>query len=102
MNGQPPQTDPLTRAARVAPRRTWALVPLGLTASLALAGCTQSSSGSAYDTPGAQSTAQGLTVAGQWPLTGMPASGKAPKHPVMVVKIDNSSNSSPQIGLSKA
>jgi hypothetical protein len=102
MNGQSPQIDPETRAAGRAPRRTRALVALGLTASLALAGCTKSFSGSADGTPGAQSTAQGLTVAGQWPLTGMPASGRAPKHPVMVVKIDNSSNSSPQIGLSKA
>ena len=102
MNGPSPQIDPHTRAVRRAPRRTRALVALGLTASLTLAGCTKSASGSADDTPGAQSTAQGLTVAGQWPLTGMPASGRAPKHPVMVVKIDNSSNSSPQIGLSKA
>jgi hypothetical protein len=102
MNGESPQVGPHTRAAGRAPRRTRALVALGLTATLALAGCTKSSSGSAGDTPGAQSTAQGLTVAGQWPLTGKAASGSAPKHPVMVVKIDNSANSSPQIGLSKA
>ena len=102
MSGESPQIDPYTRDAGRAPRRARALVALGLTASLALAGCTSSPSDSAHDTPGAQSTAKGLTVAGQWPLTGLPASGKTPKHPVMVVKIDNSSNSSPQIGLGKA
>lgn len=39
---------------------------------------------------------------GQWPLTGLPAQGRAPKHPVMIVKIDNTASSRPQIGLSKA
>ncbi len=46
--------------------------------------------------------AKGLTVAGEWPLTGLPAKGKAPTHPVMVVKIDNTDNSAPQLGLAKA
>ena len=52
--------------------------------------------------PGAQHAAKGLTVAGEWPLTGTRATGTAPHHPVMVVKIDNTANSSPQIGLAKA
>ena len=39
---------------------------------------------------------------GEWPLTGLPAKGAAPAHPVLVVKIDNSSSSAPQIGLSQA
>ena len=43
--------------------------------------------------------AKGLTVAGEWPLTGLPAKGKAPTHPVMVVKIDNTDSSAPQLGL---
>lgn len=52
--------------------------------------------------PDAQNTAAGATLSGQWPLTGFPAEGAAPKHPVMVVKIDNTGSSNPQIGLSKA
>lgn len=79
------------------------LVALGLTAALALAGCSKSSQDSSADNrPGAQSTAQGLTVSGEWPLTGLPAKGQTPKHPVMIVKIDNTASSSPQLGLSKA
>ena len=77
---------------------------LGLTAALALSGCSKDSSkdANANGTPDAQETAHGLTVAGEWPLTGLPADGKTPGHPVMVVKIDNTDSSSPQIGLGKA
>ena len=39
---------------------------------------------------------------GTWPLTGLPAKGPAPDHPVYVVKIDNTESSAPQVGLSKA
>src|SRR3954452_9918833 len=78
-----------------------ALPALLLTGALVLTGCSGSSKPGA-DTPGAQSTAAGLTLAGEWPLTGLKADGAAPKHPVMIVKIDNTENSSPQIGLSKA
>lgn len=71
---------------------------LGLVAALAVTGCT--STGSAA--PSAQTTAKGLTVSGEWPLTGLSAKGKTPDHPVMVVKIDNTDASSPQLGLSRA
>src|SRR4051812_8217906 len=81
--------------------RHHALPALVLTAALALAGCSGSST-PADHAPGAQSTAAGLTLAGEWPLTGLQADGAAPKHPVMIVKIDNTENSSPQIGLGKA
>ena len=80
-------------------RRVRASVALGLTAALALTGCTGND---ATAGPGGQSVAKGLTVAGEWPLTGLPAKGKAPKHPVMVVKIDNTDSSAPQLGLRKA
>jgi hypothetical protein len=36
------------------------------------------------------------------PLTGLPVEGKVPTHPVLAVKIDNSSNSAPQVGLGSA
>jgi len=84
-------------------RRGRAAVALGLSAVLALAGCSKGSEdANGNGTPDAQETAQGLTVAGQWPLTGEPAKGNAPGHPVMIVKIDNTESSSPQLGLSKA
>lgn len=81
-----------------------ALTAVALASTLAVAGC---SGGSEKTSPGdrgpdAQSTAAGSTLLGQWPLTGKPANGPRPKHPVMVVKIDNTSSSSPQVGLSKA
>jgi hypothetical protein len=83
--------------------RARAAVVLGLTAALALSGCNgKESDDSSDDKPNVQETAQGLTVAGEWPLTGLPAQGDAPQHPVMVVKIDNTESSNPQLGLSKA
>ena len=93
---------PLPAAARRT-RRVRALVALTLTAGLTLTGCQkESSSPSAAGQPAGQPTAPGLTVQGTWPLTGLPVRGPAPRHPVMVVKIDNSENSSPQVGLSHA
>ena len=77
-------------------RRGRAAVALGLSAVLALAGCSKGSEDAdGNGTPDAQETAHGLTVAGQWPLTGEPAKGEAPGHPVMIVKIDNTESSSP-------
>ncbi len=89
------------RPRRLGPRP---LVALCLTATLALAGCGDDSKDSpeAEGAPQGQNTAAGATLSGQWPLTGLPAEGSAPKHPVMVVKIDNTSSSSPQVGLGKA
>jgi hypothetical protein len=78
------------------------VLALGLTAALALAGCSKDSDDSPEDKPDGQETAQGLTVSGEWPLTGLPAKGEAPTHPVMVVKIDNTESSSPQLGLGDA
>jgi hypothetical protein len=75
---------------------------LALSGALALAGCSKDDKESSDEKPDGQSTAQGLTVSGEWPLTGLPAKGAAPSHPVMVVKIDNTSSSSPQLGLEGA
>lgn len=81
-------------------RRATALVAVALSGALALTGCSTSGSGaSKADRPEHQSVAKGLTVAGEWPLTGLPAKGSAPHHPVMIVKIDNSDRSAPQLGL---
>ncbi len=37
-----------------------------------------------------------------WPLTGLEVEGKTPTHPVIVTKVDNTSSSSPQVGLGSA
>lgn len=85
-------------------RRARALVALTAVAALGLAGCSNDDTVTPADdeAPDGQSTAEGMTLAGQWPLTGLPADGAAPKHPVMVVKIDNTGSSSPQVGLGSA
>ncbi len=76
---------------------------LSVAACLALSGCGGSSEEpSGAQTPAGQSTAAGSMMTGRWPLTGLPARGRAPAHPVMVVKIDNSESSRPQVGLGRA
>jgi hypothetical protein len=73
-------------------------------ASLLLAGCgggdeeeptepTSSESGAAAEEPEPPAL---------WPLTGLPVEGKAPTHPVVVTKVDNTSSSAPQVGLGSA
>lgn len=89
----------------VSPSLTRALalpLALGLVLSLALAACGGEKKKSSEPTQGPQSTAQGKKLVALWPLTGLPANQPAPKHPVLVVKIDNTTSARPQIGLSKA
>ena len=74
---------------------------LALAMSLSLAACGGDDS-KGKDATGPQSTADGKKLVGMWPLTGLPANQAAPKHPVLVVKIDNTSSSQPQQGLGKA
>jgi hypothetical protein len=104
MAGNSPRITAFTADSRSRSRRASGLVALGLTAALALSGCNNDTSADANGngTPDAQETAQGLTLAGEWPLTGEPAKGRIPSHPVMIVKIDNTASSSPQQGLSRA
>src|SRR4051812_34074185 len=91
------------RASGSPSRRRGAVLALALSAALALAGCSgDDSKGSSDEKPDDQATADGLTLSGEWPLTGLPVEGDAPTHPVMVVKIDNTSSSSPQLGLQDA
>ncbi len=78
-------------------------------AAFALASC---SSGGGGDTiipaahtqqpDDAAATASAVTLTGRWPLTGRALDQDAPEHPVYVVKIDNTSASAPQFGLSSA
>ncbi|HYO39398.1 MAG TPA: DUF3048 domain-containing protein [Nocardioidaceae bacterium] len=97
MVGTPSWSNAATR------RRAPLLVALPVLAALTVSGCTGVSGATGDgDAPAAQATAPGLTVAGRWPLTGAPAQGRTPRHPVLVVKIDNSENSRPQVGLREA
>jgi len=100
MVGTPLRLDALGRRSGVRTRSASAVVAVSMVACLSLAACTEDDR--AAGSPGTQSTAPGLTVSGEWPLTGFPAKGTIPGHPVLVVKIDNSENSRPQVGLRKA
>jgi hypothetical protein len=78
-----------------------------LATSLVLAGCGSDDGADSPEgeAPGAQNVAAGTTVAATWPLTGLPVTGDdeaAQKHPVMVLKMDNTAASAPQEGLSSA
>ena len=75
-----------------------------LTTSLVLAACgdKDGSEDANGDGPEAQAVAAGAELAATWPLTGLPVTGEdeaAQKHPVMVLKMDNTYASSPQVGL---
>lgn len=72
--------------------------------SLVLAGCGSDDSGGEKE-PTAGETTPAPDVPQIWPLTGLEAKdGKSVEldHPVIVTKIDNSTSSAPQVGLSKA
>lgn len=85
---------PLARAAA-------ASVALVLSLSLAACGGDEPEKGP-EETTGPQKTSDGHELDGMWPLTGLPAKGAAPKRPVVVVKIDNTSSARPQVGLGSA
>ena len=103
MSHSPSLTPRSTRAPRRAPRRAIGLVACAaVVASIALAGCGGSSPSSSSSPPASQPTQGGTKLAALWPLTGLTATGATPTHPVMIVKIDNTSASYPQYGLGKA
>ena len=71
--------------------------------SLTLASCSGDDSEKSSDRPGdSTATGEAQTLQSAWPLTGTKRDGELPDHPVFVVKIDNTSNSAPQHGLSTA
>ncbi len=74
-----------------------ALVAVAL--SVTLAACGGDDKGKK---PDSQAVEGGTDLAALWPLTGEPATGSAPDHPVLVNKIDNTHSSQPQLGLNKA
>jgi hypothetical protein len=87
------------------PRTGATALALTLSASLVLAGCGGDKKDDEGDSPEAQPVAGGGALAQTWPLTGLDVSGDqsaAQKHPVMVVKMDNTPSSAPQVGLDAA
>lgn len=86
------------------PRRLVALVALALLAP-SLAACGSKATG--QEDEGSNVAAPGAGVSGDpdtWPLTGLPVNGgdSLEKHPVLVLKLDNTASSAPQVGLSSA
>lgn len=72
------------------------LVAFAAVASLLLASC------GSDEEDAAKKRAAREEAATLSPLTGLPLEGKVPAHPVVAVKIDNSSSSAPQVGLGSA
>lgn len=73
-----------------------------VTATTLLAGCGGEDSN---DAPKGQDVSEGAKLSAVWPLTGLDAKGgdgATQDHPALVVKIDNTSSSSPQVGLGSA
>ncbi len=66
-----------------------------------MAGCGAGDKASAKK-PDSQPIEGGAQLAALWPLTGQPVSGRTPKRPVLVTKIDNTASSRPQLGLKQA
>lgn len=79
-------------------RRTAALLTLVLATSTGLAAC----SGGDHQASGTTPQTRHHKKPPVSPLTGLPLKGKLPDHPIMTVKIDNSADSAPQVGLSRA
>ncbi|MGI9155053.1 MAG: DUF3048 domain-containing protein [Marmoricola sp.] len=93
---------PMSRVRRA--RTTATATALCAVVAFTVTGCsTGGNAGKASQQgPGAQSTQGGLTLKALWPLTGLPVKGKPPTHPPLVVKIDNTYSSQPQLGLARA
>jgi hypothetical protein len=86
-------------------RTSASALALALAASLVLAGCGDDEKDADADSPEAQPVAGGGALAQTWPLTGLDVTGDqsaAREHPVLVVKIDNTASSAPQVGLDAA
>ena len=97
---------PPTRPARRAHARRAGALLAALVATGLATGCSGDEEQSAAEREAAK-IADGVTIEQlqTWPLTGERVGGDgtaAKKRPVLVVKIDNSSSSAPQVGLSKA
>src|SRR3954453_5231482 len=84
------------RSHRRSGRRLRAVAALAVVAALALSACGHDENGGG----GSDQKSVAKSVA-RSPITGLPLTS-TPKHPIMGLKIDNSANSAPQVGLSAA
>src|SRR3954452_8935515 len=101
------ERSPDDRSTHVRRRTVTAQAAIAVLAtSLVLTGCgDKKGSDDETDGPAAQNVAAGAKLAATWPLTGLPVTGDAEvaqKHPVMVLKMDNTYASAPQVGLGEA
>lgn len=92
---------------RLHPSSSRAVVATLVATSLLLAGCgggddEEPPSSPASSEPTSSATSEAPPEPTYWPLTGLERTGKAPQHPVIVTKVDNTSSSAPQIGLGSA
>jgi len=83
-----------------------AVVATLVAAALLLAGCgggddEKAPSDTSSSEPSAAETSEPPEPT-YWPLTGLERTGNAPKHPVIVTKVDNTASSAPQVGLGSA
>lgn len=103
----------LGKPARHQRRRSLTFLGLATALSLSLAACRDDDGASAVpQSTGASETSDGpadvsstggaVQLNGEWPLTGETLEGDLPPRPVYAVKIDNTSGSAPQVGLSSA
>jgi hypothetical protein len=90
-----PSARPRSRRVPSVPSVPTVLSVLATVACLLLASC------SGEEDAAAKKAAEREEVT-RSPLTGLPVKGKVPTHPVLAVKVDNSSNSAPQVGLGAA
>jgi hypothetical protein len=79
-----------------------AVPALAVLLALTAAGCGGGDKSSSPDTTDSQSTVDGANLAAVWPLTGLPLKGSAPTHPPLAVKIPNTPEANPQVGMGKA
>jgi hypothetical protein len=78
---------------------------LVLAAGLALSACGDKTSEEEQARVSAQQVTASSKLESTWPLTGLPVTGDdsaAQTHPVMVLKLDNTASSAPQVGLGEA
>lgn len=86
-------------------RRVRLTVAAALATSLVLAGCGGDDKDGKDDADGPKGVGEGSQLSSTWPLSGLDVGSDdsaEQKHPVLVVKIDNSAKSSPQVGLGSA